>query len=255
MYSYLVEDKVLFSCDSFGSHYCDEGMFDDEIHNEANFHEAFKYYFDVILKPFSKFMLKAIDKIKGLDISVIATGHGPILRKNWKKYVDLSKQYATKALEQPEKHRVFIPYVSAYHLTGMVAEMIADGIRASGDIEVDVCDIENATIGELEEKIIRASAYVVGSPTINQNILLPVYKLFALINPIRDKGKPAAAFGSYGWSGEARQMIKTNLENLKLKVFDDGIFVKFTPNEEAILKAYEFGKAFGTVVLSNNNQS
>jgi len=255
IYSYLVEDKVLFSCDSFGSHYCDEGMFDDEIHNEANFLESFKYYFDVILKPFSKFMLKAIDKINGLDISVIATGHGPILRKNWKKYVDLSKQYADEALVQPEKPRVFIPYVSAYHRTGLVAEMIADGISASGDIEVDVCDIENATIGELEEKIIRASAYVVGSPTINQNILLPIYKLFALINPIRDKGKPAAAFGSYGWSGEARQMIKSNLENLKLKVFDDGIFVKFTPNEEANLKAFAFGKAFGAVVLSNNNQS
>jgi flavorubredoxin len=136
----------------------------------------------------------------------------------------------------------------------MVAEMIAEGILASGEIEVDVCDIENAPIGELEEKIIRASAYVVGSPTINQNILLPVYKLFALINPIRDKGKPAAAFGSYGWSGEARQMIKSNLENLKLKVFDDGIFVKFTPNEESGRQAFEFGKAFGEAVLSNNNE-
>lgn len=255
IYSFLVEDRVLFTCDSFGSHYCDEGMFDNQIEKTDNYLESFKYYFDVILKPFSKFMLKAIEKIEGLDISVIATGHGPILRQNWKKFVDLSKQYAAEALVQPEKPRVFIPFVSAYQRTGMVAEMIAEGIRAAGDIEVDICDIENATIGELEEKIIRASAYVVGSPTINQNILLPVYKLFALINPIRDKGKPAAAFGSYGWSGEARQMIKSNLENLKLKVFDDGIFVKFTPNEESSRQAFEFGKAFGEAVLTNNNKT
>ena len=255
MYSYLVEDKVLFTCDSFGSHYCDEGMFDDEIVNHENYHDAFKYYFDVILKPYSKFMLKAIEKIEGLDISVIATGHGPILRHDWKKWVDLSKKYSEEALQMPSKPIVFIPYVSAYHRTGMVAEKIAEGIRAAGDIEVDVCDIEHSTLGELEEKINRASAYCIGSPTINQNILLPVYKVFALINPIRDKGKPAAAFGSFGWSGEARQMIKTNLENLKLKVFDDGVFVKFTPGDVANQQAYDFGKSFGAEVISNNNQT
>ncbi|MBZ0243931.1 MAG: MBL fold metallo-hydrolase, partial [Bacteroidales bacterium] len=90
MYSYLVEDQVLFTCDSFGAHYADERMFDDLV---GNWDEAFSYYFDVILKPFSKFMLRAIEKIKPLDIKVICPGHGPILRSNWKRYVDLSEQY------------------------------------------------------------------------------------------------------------------------------------------------------------------
>ncbi len=252
MYTYLKEDKVLFTCDSFGCHFCDDILFEDEIERIEEYQNAFTYYFNVILRPYSKFMLKAIDKIEGLDIETIATGHGPVLRKNWKKYVDLSKQYATEGIAEPDKPLVFIPYVSAYQKTGMVAELIAEGIREAGEINVDVVDIELAPLGEIEQYITHASAYIIGSPTINQNILLPIYKCFALINPIRDKGKPAAAFGSYGWSGEARKLIRTNLENLKLKVFDDEMFVKFTPNKEESARAIAFGKTFGKSLLEHN---
>ncbi|RLC25835.1 MAG: FprA family A-type flavoprotein [Deltaproteobacteria bacterium] len=247
MYTYLPEDKLLFTCDSFGSHFCSEEMFDDEV---GNFDDAFKYYFDVILKPFSKFMLKAIEKIKPLDIDVVCPGHGPILRSFWKKYVEVSEKYAEQALQVQEKHRVFIPYVSAYHKTGIIAETIAEGLREAGDIEVDIQDVEVAPIGELDEKIARSSAIIIGSPTINQNILLPIYKLFAIISPLRDKGKLAGAFGSYGWSGENKRMIETNLANLKLKFFGEGIFVKFTPDGEELEKCRAYGKAFGEALLS-----
>lgn len=252
MYTYLKEDKLLFTCDSFGAHFSSEIIFEDEIENIEEYHEAFKYYFDVIMKPFSKFMLKTIEKIEPLDFTCICTGHGPILRTNWRKYVAITKEYSLEALKLPARPMVFIPYVSAYHKTGMVAEMIAEGIREAGDIDVEVCDIEMTPMGELEQKITHASAYVIGSPTINQNILFPIYKCFALINPIRDKGKLAAAFGSFGWSGEARKIIRTNLENLKLKVFDADIFVKFSPNEEDTLQAVNLGKAFGKELLQNN---
>lgn len=253
MYTYLEEDKALFTCDSFGAHFCDDAMYEEKIVRRDEYDYSFKYYFDVILKPYSKFMLKAIEKIKDLDIEAVATGHGPLLRENWKKYVELSRQYSEEAMKQPDKPRVFIPYVSAYQKTGEVANLIAKGIREAGDIDVEVMDIEMTSIGDLEERITHASAYIVGSPTINQNILLPIYKCFALINPIRDKGKLAAAFGSYGWSGEARQMIKTNLENLKLKVFDDGMFVKFSASAEDTERAVEFGKSFAKQLLANNN--
>ncbi|MBE0638704.1 MAG: FprA family A-type flavoprotein [Bacteroidales bacterium] len=253
MYSYLREDKVLFTCDSFGAHFCDDNMFEENIQRREEYDYSFKYYFDVILKPYSKFMLKAIDKIEGLEIETIATGHGPILRENWKKYVGISRKYSEEALTIPERPMVYIPYVSAYQKTGAVAHLIADGIRQAGDIDVEVSDIEMVPMGELEEKIAHASAYVIGSPTINQNILLPIYKCFALINPIRDKGKLAGAFGSYGWSGEAKELIKSNLENLKLKVFDEGVFVKFTPNTGESEMAIAFGKAFGEELLAITN--
>ena len=76
IYTYLVEEKVLFTCDSFGAHFCHEEMYDDLV---GNYDDAFKYYFDVILKPYSKFMLKAIEKIRHLEIDVVANGHGPIV--------------------------------------------------------------------------------------------------------------------------------------------------------------------------------
>jgi flavorubredoxin len=251
MYTYLVEDKVLFTCDSFGAHFCHEAMFDDLV---GNFDEDFKYYFDVILKPFSKFMLKAIERIRQLDIKVIATGHGPILRNDWGKYVALSEKYALEHLELPMRHKVFIPYVSAYHKTGLLAEKICEGIRLAGDIDVEVFDIEKATIGELEQKVAESAAIVVGSTTINQNILLPVYKLFSVINPLRDKGKLAGGFGSYGWSGESKSLIKTNLENLKLNYFGEGVFVRFTPDVEEQQMAIDYGKAFGEALLSENGE-
>lgn len=249
MYSFLCEEKVLFTCDSFGAHFCHEAIFDDQV---GDFDQDFKYYFDVILKPFSKFMLKAIERIKKLDINIIATGHGPVLRAGWRKYVDLSEEYAREYLELPVRHKVFIPYVSAYHKTGLLAQNIAEGIRLAGDFDVEVFDMERATLGEMDQKVAESSAIIVGSTTINQNILLPVYKLFSVINPIRDKGKLAGGFGSYGWSGESKTLIKSNLENLKLKYFGEGVFVKFTPDPEEQRQAVAFGKAFGETLLSES---
>ena len=248
IYTYLEEDKVLFTCDSFGAHYCSEAMFDDLV---DNYDDAFNYYFDVILKPFSKFMLKAIEKIKPLEISVICTGHGPILRKNWKRYVDMSEKRALAALENPVKNRVFIAYVSAYHNTGDLANFIADGIKQAGNIDVEVMDIEKASLGSIDEQLAKSSGILLGSPTINQNILLQIYQVFALINPIRDRGKLAAAFGSYGWSGEGASLIESNFSNLKLKLFDENLFIKFSPDTSEEEKARSFGLKFGKAMAEN----
>lgn len=243
IYTYLEEDKLLFTCDSFGAHFCHEEMFDDKV---GNWDDAFKYYFDVILRPYSKFMLKAIEKIKPLEINAICTGHGPILRTDWKKYVALSEKWAKEELAKPDKHKVFIPYVSAYAKTGTLAEEIAKGIKEINGFDADVCDIEIMDIGDIDAKIANSNAIIIGSPTINQNILLQVYQLFAVINPIRDKNKLAASFGSYGWSGEAPKIINSSLANLKLKVFGEGLFFKFSPNKEELEKCREFGREFAT---------
>lgn len=250
IYTYLEEEKVLFTCDSFGSHYCNEKIFDDEV---PNFDQAFDYYFDVILKPYSKFMLKAIEKIRPLDINVICPGHGPILRTYWKKYVDRSEQLATEYMSttQSQVPQVLIAYVSAYGYTKEMATSLAEGIRQAGEIETEYLDLEISSLGEMEEKMIRNSAVVVGSPTINQNTLLPVYKLFSIVNPIRDKGKSAAAFGSFGWSGEAISIIEQNLKQLKFNLFDLHASYKFYPQDSKAGEIRKFGKSFGDFVLKS----
>lgn len=250
IYTYLVEDKVLFTCDSFGAHFCHEEMFDDLV---GNYDEAFKYYFDVILKPFSKFMLKAIEKIRNLDISVIATGHGPILRTTHKKIVDLSEKYAQEYLASNDHSRkkVLVTYVSAYGYTGEMAQAIASGIRENAEIDVEILDVENMDLGEIDSKLVLSDAILVGSPTINQNSLLPIYKMFAVMNPIRDRGKLAAAFGSYGWSGEAVEIVEANLKALKFKLFDNSMPMKFMPDSDQKEQLIEYGRKFASKLIAN----
>jgi len=246
MYTYLVEDKLLFTCDSFGAHYCFASLFDDLITNRAQYEDAFKYYFDCILRPYSKFLVKAIEKIAPLDISAICTGHGPILRGNRKETVDKSARLAREYMGATEgKHnRILITYVSAYGYTRRMADWIRKGIEQAGDFEVECLDIEFASLGDLDAAITRADALIAGSPTINQNTLLPVYKLFAAINPLRDRGKPAAAFGSFGWSGETADIIESNLNGLKMKIVQKAYKSKFSPGEEQSQQLIEFGQNF-----------
>jgi flavorubredoxin len=251
IYTYLEEDKILFTCDSFGAHYCDSALFSEL---SPKYLGAFKYYFDVILKPYSRFMIKAIEKIRPLEIDVICPGHGPVHRENLRKIVDLTAKYSDEYLKlisgRPVK-RVLIAYISAYGYTRQAAEYIAQGIRETGDFDIDMADIENISSGELEQKLTSSDAILAGSPTINQNTLLPVYTLFALINPIRDKGKVAGAFGSYGWSGEAPKIILENFRNLKLKTFDDTASFKFLPAADKKDTLIEFGKRFAQRILEN----
>jgi NADH oxidase (H2O-forming) len=250
IYTYLVEDKVLFTCDSFGAHFCNDAMFDDLV---GNYDESFKYYFDVILKPFSKFMLRAIEKIRPLDIKVICPGHGPILRSTWKNIVDRSENLSKEYVESTghKTNNVLITYVSAYGYTKEMAAKICEGILQSGDFNVTIVDIENILLGELDEKITMSNAILVGSPTINQNTLLPVYRMFAVINPLRDRGKLATTFGSYGWSGEAVKIIEANLKALKLNVIQEGLATKFYPHDNKASEYIEFGKKFGEQLLLN----
>jgi flavorubredoxin len=254
IFTYLVEDKLLFTCDSFGAHFCKSEMFDDLT---GDYHDAFKYYFDVILKPFSKFMLKAIEKIRPLEIDMICTGHGPILRTNWKEIVDLSEKYALEYLSLTSERaeiNVLIAYVSAYGYTKQMAEYIARGIRTYDNIQVEIVDIENILLGDLDSKLTISDALLVGSPTINQNTLLPVYKLFSLVNPLRDKGKMAGTFGSFGWSGEAPKIILENLGNLKLRIFEEPGGYKFAPGTEKEAALVEYGRKFASQLSEECNK-
>jgi len=254
IYTYLEEDRILFTCDSFGAHYCSENIFSEL---SPDYLRSFRYYFDVILKPFSRFMTKAIEKIRPLDIDVICTGHGPVHRENLREIINLTEKYSNEYLSLVSGgavKRVLIAYVSAYGYTKQAAEYIAEGIRQAGGFETDVTDIENIAAEELDRKLASADAILAGSPTINQNTLLPVYTLFALVNPLRDKGKIAGAFGSYGWSGEAPKIILENFRNLKLKVFDESAPFKFAPGGDKRDALTGFGKRFAQRILENCSQ-
>jgi flavorubredoxin len=215
--------------------------------------ETYKYYFDVIMKPFSRFMKKAVERIRPLDIDYICPGHGPVHHANLKKAIDLIEEYSDdyiKLTSGKDHYNILIACVSAYGYTMQAAEIIASGILENKEIEVEIADIENISSFDLESKLIVSDGILVGSPTINQNTLLPVYKLFALINPLRDKGKLGGAFGSFGWSGESPKIILENLRLLKLKIFEQPGSFKFAPgaDKEEILR--EFGRNFARTFMA-----
>jgi flavorubredoxin len=244
IYTYLVEDKVLFTCDSFGAHYCSSDMFSEFT---EEYTETYRYYFDVIMKPFSRFMLKAIENIRPLPVEFICPGHGPMHHKNVSKAIELSGFYADqymKLVSGRERNNILITYVSAYGYTKEAADLIAAGIVESGELTADVTDIETIEAEDLESKIILADGILVGSPTINQNTLLPVYKLFSIINPLRDKGKLGGAFGSYGWSGESPKIILENLRHIKIKIFEETASFKFSPGSYKGDELIDFGRKF-----------
>jgi NADH oxidase (H2O-forming) len=244
MMTLLVEDKVLFTCDIFGAHYCSPEMYSNF---DGPYNEAFKYYFDIIMRPFSRFMLRAVEKVKPLDVQYICPGHGPVHKENINKALELSEKFAEQYMQlvsEQNKMNILIAYVSAYGYTKDAAYLIAEGILEADGVTVEVTDIENISLEELESKLIRADGLLVGSPTINQNTLLPVYKLFALINPIRDKGKLGGAFGSYGWSGESPNLILENLRMLKLKIFEETASFKFSADKLKKENLRQFGRNF-----------
>lgn len=251
IYTYLEEDKILFTCDSFGAHYCIPELYSDLT---PDFLKAYKYYFDVILKPYSRFMIKAIDKIRPLEIKAICPGHGPVHRENLREVIEITEKYSRDYMKltgaKPVK-KVLVAYVSAYGYTKVAAELIGSAIAETGKLNVELSDIENIQIEELDSKLAGSDAILIGSPTINQNTLLPIYKLFALINPLRDKGKPAGVFGSYGWSGEGPKIILETLRNLKLNVTDETASFKFSPGGAKREALKEFGKAFAQKVLKS----
>lgn len=250
MYTYDEEDAVLFTCDSFGSHYCCKGIFNDTIENKDEYLDSVKHYFDCIVSPFRPFVLKALQNVKSKNIKIdmICPGHGPVLRNKPEEIVNLYEKWSTP-LKKGTKKKIVISYVSAYGYTKIIAGEIEKGIKSAGDFEIEKYNVIESSSQKILDSIENADGLLFGSPTINQDALKPVMELLISMNPIVHGKKLAAAFGSYGWSGEAVKNIEERLKQLKMKVFEPGLKVKFKPSDEDLNKAFEFGKDFAQKLI------
>lgn len=252
MYTYLEEEQILVTCDSFGSHYALPEILVSKVTNEADYWKATRYYFDCIIGPFKPFMLKALERVRQLDLSMICTGHGPVLDTGIDKMLNTYEEWCT-VINPNQKKTVVMPYVSAYGYTGQLAEKIAKGIRESGDIEVRTYDMVTADQGKVLEELGFADGILFGTPTIVGEALKPIWDLTTSIFAGTHGGKLASAFGSYGWSGEGVPHIIQRLKQLKMRVPDDGFRVRFKPSENDLQDAYEYGYNFGCMLLEKEN--
>ena len=251
MYTYIEEEQVLVTCDSFGSHYSFQDILVSKVANEEDYWKATKYYFDCIIGPFKPFMLSALERVRQLDISMICTGHGPVLDANIDKMFNTYEEWCTVINPNPRK-TVVMPYVSAYGYTGVLAEEIAKGIRESGDIDVRLYDMVTADQGKVLEELGFADGILFGTPTIVGEALKPIWDLTTSIFAGTHGGKLASAFGSYGWSGEGVPHIIERLEQLRMRV-TEGFTVRFKPGEIDLLNAYDYGYNFGCLLQDKEN--
>ncbi|MEG0771464.1 MAG: FprA family A-type flavoprotein [Clostridia bacterium] len=248
MFTYIKEDKALFTCDSFGCHYAGDNIFNDLI--SGDFYDAYKYYFDNIIGPYKNpFMKNALKKIENLEIEFIGNGHGPVIRKNVQYYIDLYKKWCETP--KADEKKVVIAYVSAYGYTKSLAMAIANGICSYSDkISAEVVEIESSNKEEIKAKIAAADGFLLGSPTLVGDALPPVYEMLIGLNPIIHKGKFAGAFGSFGWSGEAVPNLISRLTQLKMNIPLDGLKVQLKPSKDDFETAKQYGSNFAKAILN-----
>lgn len=232
MFTYVKEQKVLFTCDFLGCHYCPHNCVTDDC--SEDYFDEMKYYFDVIMGPFKKFARMGLDKIKDLDFDMVMPSHGPIHINDVQKYLDLYKEWSNEQAASEKNVQIF--YVSAYGNTEKVAIFLKDYINEKG-IHAEARDITSLTLQESASLIEKASGIMIGSPTINQDAVKPVWDLLSLVCPITNRGKASAAFGSYGWSGEAIPMMTERLKSLKFKVIEEGLKINFVPDNSDFANA------------------
>lgn len=251
MYTYIEEEQILVTCDSFGSHYGLDDVLLSKVTDWEGYMRATKYYYDNIIGPFKPFMLKALERVRELDISMICTGHGPVIDDKIDFILNTYEEWST-VVNPNLKKTVIMPYVSAYGYTKSLAEKIAEGIRASGDIDVRAYDMVEADQAKVLEELGFADGILFGSPTIVGEALKPIWDLTTSIFAGTHGGKLASAFGSYGWSGEAVPHLIERLKQLNMKV-TEGFRVRFKPDENQLQEAFEYGFNFGYLLQEKEN--
>lgn len=254
MFTYLKEDRMLFTCDSFGVHYATKKLFNDLEEPDGVLKnniilEQYKYYFDAILSPFKNpFLINALNKISLIPLDYICPGHGMIIRKDVNKYIELYKNWCSEKKSNIPK--VTICYVSSYGYTKKIAKALIEGIKKEKRIEVKEYDLEVDNIEEAKKDVATSDGILMGSPTILSDALPQIYEAMSRLNPILNKGIYALAFGSYAWSGEAALNIASCFKLLKFNMPFEPLRIKLNPSEHDIEVIRKIGEEFANKILT-----
>jgi flavorubredoxin len=237
MFSYLKEDKILFSSDAFGQHYAGPEGFDDQI-GDAIMPHACKYFANILL-PYTPLILKLVDKVTeiGLALDMVCPDHGIIWRQDPEKIINA---YVEWSLQRP-KRKALVIYDTMWHSTEMMAEAITDALCEEG-VDAMPMHLRNWHRSDIITEVLDAGAIIIGSPTLNNGLFPTVGDFLTYIKGLRPKNKIGAAFGSYGWSGESLKLINKELEDMKFEVIDPGVKIQYVPDDKGIEACHELGK-------------
>jgi flavorubredoxin len=238
MLTYIKEDGLLISSDAFGQHWATSERFNDEVDSSELMAHAAKYYANILL-PFSPLIQKLISDVQKMDLKLdmIAPDHGLIWRDNPLQIVAAYDRWSKPASNQ----KAVIIYDTMWHSTEMMAKAIADGLIERG-ISVKMMDLSVDHRSDVVAQLLDAKAVLFGSATLNNGMLPKMADMLCYLKGLRPTGKIGAAFGSYGWSGEAVKHVTKALEEMKIRVVNPGISLKFVPDHDGLRKCVELGR-------------
>jgi NADH oxidase (H2O-forming) len=249
MFTYLEEEKILFTCDFFGAHYAFEGVLAKNVENIEDYRFSLKHYFDCIMSPFKSFVRKALDKIEPLKIDFVATGHGPVVNStNLREVTQMYREWS-KVKTPNTPTLIVIPYASAYGYTLKMAGAVTEGLQDAfqGKVAIETYDLVTTPISTVVARIDQADAFLIGTTTILSDAVEPIWEVLIKLNPVTHGGKFASAFGSYGWSGEGVTNVMQRIKQLRMKTID-GLRLKFNPSQDQLEECREFGRRFGRLM-------
>jgi len=252
--TYLAEREILFSGDVFGCHFCDARLFNDKV---GDFRFSFDYYYAHIMRPFKQWVLEALELIEPLSLKTIAPAHGPILRDRPRRYVTHYRELSTSSLSGELAHNeksLIIFYMSSYGNTARMAEAIYEGMDKIDGVRVSLYDLQGGETEPFVDLIEEADAIMFGTPTINGDAVKPVWDLLSSLVVVNLKGKLGASFGSYGWSGEAVQMVEDRMRGLKMRVPIEGLRIKLIPTDEELEQCRAFGNEIASFLVGKSKQ-
>ena len=222
MSSYLVEDRIAFTCDFFGSHLASDTLF---VSNEQQVHNDAKRYFAQIMMPFRMQIRKNLEKIKALEIDMIAPSHGPIYDKP-QIIVDAYNDWVSESV----KNQVVLPYVSMHGSTQKLVDYFTKAL-AQRSVAVKAFNIVEADIGDLAIALVDAATVVIGSPTVLSGPHPAAAQVAFLVNLLRPKTKFLSIICSYGWAGKTVEQLKEMTANLRVE-FLEPVLVQGRPKKQ-----------------------
>ena len=242
MMTYIDTEQILFSNDVFGQHFASESLYDDCVDDYEVFYEAKKYYANII-NTYSNMAIRKLKELKdmNLPIKLICPSHGIIWKKNLDRIIDLYFQWANAYQE----NQICIVYDTMWQSTRLMAESIAEGIlKADPSVTVKLFNVAREDKNDILTEVFQSKAVLVGSPTINYGYSYAIAGILEMARGMKLKNKKAAAFGSYGWSGDAPKLISEHLKDSGFELVNDGIKMLWVPDETSLLACIEYGKGF-----------
>ena len=238
MFTYLAEDELLFSQDAFGMHLATSERFADELSDDI-LHDEGKRYYANILTPYSALVTNLLKKVSGLNIKIgiVAPDHGPIWRGG-----DVGKVlnwWSEWAAQNPTRKAVVL-YGSMWGCTESLALAIGEELAKAG-VNVKMMPVESCHRSDAATEVLNAGALIVGSPTLNNNILPAVADFLTYLKGLRPKNLVGAVFGSYGWSGEAVGQLRDILKEMRVELLGE-IKANYMPDDEALARCRALGE-------------